>query len=94
MFTSLTAKTRVQRNKELFSKKIKGKWYILEKNKKFVRELNETAGYIWSLLRNPTSIQSITDKLNKKYEVGKPQALKDIKSFIKDYLKKGLIEKI
>ena len=80
-----------KRNIDVFSKKIDSKWYILEGNKKFVLELNQTAGYIWELLKKPVSVNIVADKLHQQYSIGKAKALKDTVKFIKHYLKKILL---
>lgn len=89
----IRTKEYFQRNTDVFSKKIDGKWYILESNKKFVLELNQTAGDIWGLLKKPVSVDVVANKLHQQYNIGKTKALKDTVKFIKHYLKKGLVIK-
>jgi len=81
-------------NSNIYFKKIKGKLYILGKNKKYIHELNETAKYIWSLLKNPITYEDLTSQLTKKYQINKTQALKDTQKLIKHYLKLGFIKKV
>jgi hypothetical protein len=47
---------KYQRVTKIFAKKMNGKWYILEPNKKIIRELNEVGSFIWQQLVKPRDI--------------------------------------
>ena len=77
----------------IFSKKIKGKWILLEKNKQHIRELNKTAGFLWELTEKTISIKQLAKKLSREYRVDTEIAEKDTKEWVSDYLKKKLLIK-
>lgn len=85
---------KIKRERGVFSKKIRGRWLLLEKNKEYIRELNEVASYIWGLIKKPVSINQIVTNLCQEYRVGKKKAKQDVEKFIKQYLREGLIKKI
>ena len=78
------------RNPKIFSKKTRHGWYILQNNSKYIRELNDSAGYIWGLARQPVSIDHIANKLAKKYHLPLQESLKDTEEFVYDYVRLGL----
>lgn len=80
--------------KGVYSKKIRDRWYIFEKERPEVRELNEVAGFIWELLKAPISIDKIVTKVCRMYKVNKIQAKVDTERFLKDYKKNEFIEEI
>lgn len=81
----------IVQSKEIYTKKISGVWFLLEPNKKFMRELNDVAGFIWGSLEKPTSVVRLVGLVCKRYKVTRAVAEKDIKMFIQDYLKDGYI---
>lgn len=80
------------RNKTLYAKKIKRQWFILEPNKKMMRELNEAASTIWEILAKPHSINEIIKQLCLKYDVEPKQAKMDVETFIKEYVRDGFVK--
>lgn len=81
----------VQRNNSIYSKKIDNKWIILEKNKKYTQELNNTASFIWELCEKPIETGEIIQKICLEFDVDKNQAAKDVQNFIKEYLEKEFL---
>jgi len=81
-------------NKKIFTKKIKGMYFLLEPNKRFMRELNDVAGFIWNKLEKPMSIKKLTELICKNYSVTQIVAEKDIKNFIHDYSKSDYIVEV
>lgn len=84
----------IVRNPSIVTKKKGNTWILLEPNKKHIRELNETAGFIWSLLKKPTSPEAITKKMCQEYDAPRSEVIEDITRFLKEYKKLGLIEEI
>lgn len=81
----------VVRNKKVHSKKINGKWYLLEIDKKSIRELNSVAGSIWDSLVKPKSTDSLTQIISGEYKVSKQKAKRDIETFVAQNLKEGYL---
>lgn len=44
--------------------------------------LNETAAFLWELIKEDTSCEELTKKLTEKYDVSNEQAEKDIQVFL------------
>jgi hypothetical protein len=82
------------RNNNIYTKKINNRWYILEKNKKTMRELNEVAGFVWELLVKACSFENLVNKVCKEYEVTPEVAEKDIQKFISEYVQEGYISTV
>ena len=81
----------IRRNPRVFSKKVGGTWHILEQNRRYVRELNETAGVIWEYTKKPVSEESIVQHLASLYNKPPDECAKDVHEFISEYLKAGLL---
>jgi len=84
---------KIKRNKDIYFKIVSGHVVLLEKNKKFIRELNKSATFLWKQLNKPKTLEKLTESLRKKYKITKSQAVKDVKEWVKNYLKKGFLEK-
>lgn len=78
---------------QVTSKKIRGKWLLLEQNRRFARELNETAGFLWNLARQPTSTQELAKKLAAAYDQPLERCQRDVEKFVEEYLKANLLVK-
>ena len=79
------------RNSNVYSKKVRDTWHILEPRGAFVRELNETAGVIWEHTKKPVSEESIVQHLASLYNKPPDECTKDVHEFISEYLKAGLL---
>lgn len=82
------------RNKSRYTKKIGEKWYILEPNKKIMRELNLVASLLWEMLEKPSTIEELVKRICKEFAVDKIQAEQDTSVFIKQYLKEQFIQQL
>lgn len=82
----------IVRNYRITTKKTGNIWILLEPNKKHIRELNETAGFIWSHLKKPTTAEAIVKKMCQEYDAPRSEMTEDVARFIKEYKKLGLIE--
>jgi len=78
---------------KVFTKKINNKTLILKEGEDFYRELNEAASLIWESIRKKKNITSIVDLFMKTYTTDENTAKKDIKYFIENYVKLGLLIK-
>lgn len=82
------------RSQTINSRKSGSVWALLEPNKKYIRELNETAGFIWSILKQPTTPEAIVRKVCQEYDVPRTEAAEDVARFLKEYKKLDLIKEI
>lgn len=48
--------------------------------------LNATGGYLWELLENPQTQESLTEALLERYEVTREQAASDVAAFVERLL--------
>lgn len=87
-------KMKIKHKEDIFSKKIKNKWVILEPNKEYVRELDEVAGIIWEMAQKPTDTKAITKKIASIYNNPLNKIQKDVDEFVKKYIKNGFLEEI
>lgn len=76
------------------TKKIKGKWYVMDRSNKNIRELNSVASFVWSLLARPRGLDEVVDLVCDEYKVGRVRAQKDIKDFVTEYMSDGYILRI
>ncbi len=87
----VTSHTRIVHNSEITSKKVGREWIILESNKKYVRRLNETAGYLWSRTSRPVLVSSLISAVARTYGITKEAATKDVMAFVRSYVKANLL---
>lgn len=84
----------VQQHPHIVSRKVGPSWILLEQNKKFVRQLNRVAGDIWSAAKVPVSVDALVRRLSKRYNVPEGKIAGDIKQFVSQYLRDGLLRQI
>lgn len=90
----LTRRMKITRVNNIFSKKIKNKWVILEPNKEYVRELDEVAGLIWEMAQKPVTTETIAKKLSLIYQHSLANIKKDVEEFVRKYLKEGFLKEV
>ena len=88
---AISSKSKLRINPAVFTRKSGKTWVILGKDKSYYRQLNEVAGFIWSLLKTPRSIPEITNHLVKHYAVSPQAARKDTEDFIEEYVRLELL---
>jgi len=54
--------------------------------------LNKTATHIWTLLEQPVVIKDLCDQLTSEFNVPAEQCNKDVIDFLKNLLKRGLLQ--
>lgn len=69
-------------NKGLIVQKIEGNMVIFDGNESFLYTFNETASYIFSLLKKGLDEKGIVDKMVKSYGITAGRAEKDVKATI------------
>lgn len=84
---------KVKQADGVISRKIEGRWVILERNKKFIRELNDSAGLIWALSKEPVSVTEIYFRVSAFCRRPISKIKKDVRGFIDEYLKEGFLIK-
>lgn len=82
---------RVVQGSDITAKKIQGKWLILEKNKHYIRELNETAGFMWEMASKPVTNDQIVDAVSKLFSSPRKQIEEDVQEFLSECIKDGLM---
>ena len=84
---------RLKQSSVIHSKKIGDGVVLLEPNKKYIRQLNQTASFLWNQLSKEKTIDELINALKAKFKVNQKQAEKDIASWVKDYLQQGFLQK-
>lgn len=79
---------------DVFEKLIDDSLCLLRKRDKYVYRLNETATFLWKLLKNKNSSKKMVEALSLRYKITYVQAKKDTEQFLNYYSKEGLIKKI
>ncbi|MBU1326555.1 PqqD family protein [Patescibacteria group bacterium] len=82
---------KLRRNPSVYSKKVDGKWLILEPDKQHIRELNETADFVWGATQKPIEVSTIIKRLAKAYLLPPEQCKKDVEEFVRRYLREKLL---
>lgn len=73
--------------------KLNNELMIFDEEKSLLYTLNETASFVFSLIKKGFDEEEIVEKMIKKYQIKKIRAQKDVKELINDFLKKKIIEK-
>ncbi len=81
----------IKRNNNIPFKIIDSKVLLLDQNNSKLRELNETASMIWTLIEHPKTIDSLAKEILKKYDAKEIEVLTDIENFVTLYQEEKLI---
>src|SRR5262245_44220502 len=68
-----------------------GDTYVLELSKGMYFELNDVAGRVWELLREPTTIAEVSERIAAEYDVEPDECLDDLRAFGSTLADEGLI---
>jgi hypothetical protein len=72
---------------------VEKEWMVLHADQFTVTVMNELGGFCWTLLREPQSLESLTDECLKEYSgVTGEQAAEDIRGFLTKLMDIGLIQ--
>lgn len=85
-------KTRVVQNPKIISHRFKDKIYLLDPQRNVIRELNETAGFIWQNTGKNIAVEELVKKITAKFDAPVKTVGEDVIKFIKKYLKEDLLE--
>lgn len=81
-------------NTDVYSKVIHGNVHLLKSGANNIYELNETAAVIWSCVQKKNTVQQIVQKIRTMFVVSPSRAHHDVSSFISEFYKLGLINKL
>lgn len=81
----------VQQNPHVVCRRIGSSWVLLEKNRKYMRQLNQTAGDIWQRTKKPVHVDSLVSHIVAKYGIPVSEAEKDVRDFVTQYVRDGLL---
>lgn len=84
---------KVQQNNGITSRRVGSTWLVLEPNKKYIRHLNQTAGFIWSRTKHPITVQEISHDVAEKFSIALRVAEQDVQEFVANYLREGFLQK-
>lgn len=85
-------KTKVVRNPNIITHKFDGRTYLLDPQRNVIRELNETAGFIWRNAGKSITADKLVTKIVSRFDVLPKTATEDLSKYVKKYLKAGLFE--
>jgi hypothetical protein len=83
---------RPQRRSDLNFRDVEGETVILDRRGGFVRQLNQTASFIWALCDGTSTIDDIVNHLLEAYEVNSRTALNDVKGIVAELSRLNLLE--
>lgn len=75
-------------------KKVMGSYMLVSVSdeESTMQTLNETGAFLWSLLEEDTTIESMTEKMVSEYEIDAATAKSDIEAFTEKLRLSGLLE--
>tara|TARA_Y100000294_G_C8570723_1_gene342622 strand:- start:7233 stop:7523 length:291 start_codon:yes stop_codon:yes gene_type:complete len=88
----ITENSTVQRAEQVASRSIAGKMVLMKAPIPTLNTLNGVAGFIWEQLETPKSIGELASCLAGEYEVSAEEAETDLLLFVKDMVRRDLIE--
>lgn len=80
------------RNPKIVTHKFEGKTYLLDPQRNVIRELNETAGFIWKNTGKNVTVGDLIKKVVSKFDAPTKRVSEEVIKFVKKYLKAGLLE--
>jgi len=84
----------VQQSPHVVSRRIGSSWVLLEKNRKYLRQLNQTAGDIWQRTKKPVRVDQLASQIAAKYGIPLSQAEHDVQDFVTQYIRDGLLSRV
>ncbi len=72
---------------------IEGQAFIINTKTSTLHELDETGTFIWKLIEKGSSIEETAKELSERFDVSTGQAVKDIRDFITELEKKGILKR-
>ena len=78
----MTLSTIVERNHEIDVTNLDGEKVMMDLEKGHYFMLNEVAGYVWELMKTPTSVETIITSLMNEYEVERAECEASVKDLL------------
>lgn len=69
-------------------------WVILDGERYMVTKLNEVGGWLWSKLREGTTLERLVLLMTEQYDIEPKQARADIVQFVEHLIECGLVEHV
>ena len=79
-------------SKNILGKKLDGEWVFLNMNNGIYYGLNEMGSLIWDEITARKDVEAVVGSLQSIFAVERSQAERDLKEFLKDLKREGLIE--
>jgi hypothetical protein len=89
---ALTLQSRTTLSKNQTSCDLDGEMAIVNFDNGVYYGLDHTGARIWSLLREPVTIEELCDRLTGIYDVDRPTLESDLRAFVADLAEQGLVE--
>lgn len=79
---NLTQNYRWNENVEAIE--MEGQWVLLHAEHNTITKLNETGGFIWSLLQQGEDVKQVIDAVTNRFDVNRIQAQMDVEAFLSE----------
>jgi hypothetical protein len=80
------------RNSKTISGRLHDEMVMMDMEQGKYFSLNQTATAIWELLEDPLTMEELCDRLTEEYEVDMERCLEEVKEYIDEMTKLGLIK--
>ncbi|WP_435101213.1 PqqD family protein [Arhodomonas sp. AD133] len=84
--------SRPRRRPNLRGEAIGDDYIILDRDGERVHQLNETAGFVWTLIDGERRVDEIVDALCEAYDVSRERAHRDVNDVIESFIAAGLLD--
>lgn len=79
---NLTQNYRWNENVEAIE--MEGQWVLLHAEHNTITKLNETGGFVWSLLQQGEDLMQVIDAVTNRFDVNRMQAQIDVEAFLSE----------
>lgn len=83
---------RVKIDKDMVARNIEGRWYIVDPRGRMLHTLNQTATFIFTLLKKEKDPDEIISRLCEEFDIAEENARKDLDCFLKGLKRKKIIK--
>lgn len=87
----LSLKSKVRQSNKVVSHQFEGAVYILDPQKNTIRELNDTAGFIWNSIDKRRSAASVITNLTDRFNVPQKRACQDVLRYLSKLIRLGYV---
>jgi len=94
MSKKIQSNTLIMIKSNIYAYETNKEFYIYNKNKGYIEELNESGSYLWKLIQENKKISMVelSNKLNKKYNISSKQSQQDTVAFLVNYANLGYLQ--